>query len=280
MKRPLVRAAILAAMTLPFIAPLARPGWLQTHEGLSYPVRQAELLRCWKDGMLSARWFPDLNYGQGYPFLSFYAPLLFYAAGALQELGASPVDALKTVTALAALVRAAGVYRLARFALSPEAALVAAAVSLYAPYPARDVYIRGDHAEHLALALLPWVLFALLRLSRKREVRDVGLIVLTGGLLLFAHNITALFGALAMAGASILAVRASERPSAAARAAAAGMAGAALVTAFFWAPALYETRFVQIDLMTRGDFDPLRHFVPPLDLFSRGLFPGRGRACR
>ena len=94
-RREAGRALLLFAIVLPLLVPLLQPGWIQSHEGISYPIRLVEVRRAWDDGLLSARWFPDLLYGQGYPFLSFYAPLLFWSAGVLHVLGGDVTQAVK-----------------------------------------------------------------------------------------------------------------------------------------------------------------------------------------
>ena len=96
------QAGILALVLVPFAAALLRPGWIQTHEGLSYPMRLVEVARCWADGHWSARWFPDFYAGQGFPFLSFYAPLFFVLAGLGHAAGASLPLALKLPVLLGA----------------------------------------------------------------------------------------------------------------------------------------------------------------------------------
>ena len=272
----MVRAFALALLTLPFLVPLLRPGWVQSHEGLSYPVRQVELLRCWQDGLWSARWFPDLNYGQGYPFLCFYAPLVFFTAGLGQLAGATPDAALKIPLVLSILAGAAGAYRIARLGTGPAGAFVAAALFTYAPYRVRDVFIRGDVAEFLAMGLLPWALWAVLRLREDPRAGRVPAVALAGAAAILSHNILGMLTGIAMAGsAAVVSARApAGRRLRTGLVAAAGGAGALLLTAFFWLPALHERQFVRIDVLTSGPFDLSRWFVAPLDFFARGKFPG------
>ncbi|HMB71895.1 MAG TPA: hypothetical protein VKU85_21485, partial [bacterium] len=155
-----LRALLLAAVAAPAAAALFTVEWFDSHEAASYPARLVEVGRCWAGGMPSARWFPDLAGGCGYPFLSFYAPLSFWTAGVVQALGAGPVAAWKLVALAAAVGGAAGAYRLAREGLGRSGAFAAAALWAWAPYSLRDLWVRGDLAEHFALAWLPWALWA------------------------------------------------------------------------------------------------------------------------
>jgi hypothetical protein len=273
----LLRSAALVLLTLPLAIPLLRPGWFPSHEGLSYPIRLMEVARCWADGYYSARWFPDLNNGQGYPFLSFYAPLLFYLAGLFHSLGASLELSLKLCVILGAVLGAAGAYRIARLATSAPGAIVAAALYTYAPYHVRDVFMRGALAEYMALGFLPWSLFAVLRLRTKRRARDILFVAVAGGLPILTHNILGLFAGGMMLITAGLVVWGSRERTSTALAALAGGAGALLLTLFFWLPALYERRWVQIESMVEGYYDVMRHFIGVLDLVGPGEAPGLGQ---
>jgi hypothetical protein len=276
--RRTVRAALVLAVTLPFLIPLFRPGWLQSHEGVSYPVRLVQVARCWDDGLWSARWFPDLNYGQGYPFLCFYAPLFYWLAGAFHAVGAGVELALKLPVALATLLGAAGAWRLVRTAVGPPGALAAAALYTYAPYRVRDVFIRGDLAEHLALGFLPWSVWALVRLARRRSARDVAMLAGTAALPILAHNIVGLLTGGMLALSTLVAMAGAGARRALGAAAALGGASALLLAAFFWAPALQERAFVRIDILTSGHYVVEHHFAKLSDLLGRGQAPGLGQA--
>jgi hypothetical protein len=273
----LATAVALVVLAVPFLVPVLRPGWIQSHEGLSYPVRQAQLWICWQDGLWSARWFPHLNWGQGYAFLSFYAPMTFWLAGMGQLLGLGPAAALKIPLVLSTLVGVAGTYRLARLAVGRPAAFGAAALFLYAPYRVRDVFIRGDVAEILALGVLPWALFAVLRLAARRRPRHVALVVGTGAAAILSHNILGMLTGVCMALAAVVALATSPARRATAVALAIGGVGALAVTAFFWLPALVEKDLVRIEDMLDDTLDYRRNFVAPARLIARGELPGTGQ---
>ena len=101
-------------LAVPTFAGLFAVEWFESHETTMYLARSVETKRCWDDGMLSARWFPDLAGGFGYPYLAFYAPLTFWLGTALHTAGLSVPLALKVTIALATLAGAAGAYPLAR----------------------------------------------------------------------------------------------------------------------------------------------------------------------
>lgn len=263
-------------MALPFVLPLLRPGWFESHEGLSYPIRLVEVAQCWQDGLWSARWFPDLNSGQGYPFLSFYAPFLFWIAGAFHVAGADVALALRLAAMVGVLLAAFGIDRLVREGTTTNGAgIVAAGLYIYAPYFVRDMFIRGDLAESLAMGLLPWSLYGMLRLRRCSGAGDVAFAAFAGALPILAHNILGLFNGLLLALTGVIAVATSSlRPRwITARAVVVAGIGTLILSAFFWAPALLEKKFVQIDVMTTGHYEVAKHFVRIDQLLGRGEFP-------
>ena len=70
--------AIVAAFPV-----LAEPGLLNTRGGGDSPFllqRLHQLETAFLDGHLPVRWMPDANYGYGYPFFNYYAPLSIYIA--------------------------------------------------------------------------------------------------------------------------------------------------------------------------------------------------------
>ena len=265
-----VASLVLFLLGLPIVVPLFGVDWFESHEGASYPARVVQVGRCWDDGMWSARWFPDLAGGRGYPFLSFYAPLTFWSAAALAGVGVPVATSLKIVVLGATFLGLAGAYRLARLGTGRAGAIVAAALYAYAPYHLRDLWTRGDLAEYLALGLLPWSLWATLRLARRATARDAALAAVAGAAAILSHNVLGLFTGLAMALAAVVVLAGSaSRPRRDRLIATVLAGGGALVsTAFFWLPALAEKKWVQLDNLRTGYFDPARNFLEPGELFG------------
>ncbi|HEX2517230.1 MAG TPA: 6-pyruvoyl-tetrahydropterin synthase-related protein, partial [Chloroflexota bacterium] len=221
-------------------------------------------------GVWYPRWLPDMYMGYGYPVLNFYAPIFYYLAWGLgQLLRLSVWDSFRAVGVVAALVSAGGVYALT-VALWRRLALgvLAAVVLLYGPYVVQiNIFKRGDLPEALALALVPWLLLALLRLwlAQTWEARlgwTVGSTLL-GSAVVLSHNLTALVAAVvaAVGVAYLLAVRPAWQPLGLTL-----LAGAVAVglTAFFWLPAIADGRLVQLEeLWKSGGLDFRGWFIEP-----------------
>ena len=75
-------AALLIAGAAAF--PLfTQSGLLNTRGGGDSPFllqRLQQLVAALSDGHFPVRWMPDANYGYGYPFFNYYAPLSIYVA--------------------------------------------------------------------------------------------------------------------------------------------------------------------------------------------------------
>ena len=118
----------VALLVLPALAPLARPGFFESHDGVFHAYRLAALDRAVRAGVLYPRWFPEFAFGYGHPVLNFYGPLSYYWGLPFSLLGADAIAATKLVLATGLVASALGLYAFARLYLDRLPALVAALV--------------------------------------------------------------------------------------------------------------------------------------------------------
>ncbi len=205
-RRPVVagvgRYAPFVLLAVAIVA-AARPLWslaasfFALDDGAVDLVRAFEFDRTLREGVWYPRWAPDLAFGYGYPVFNYYARLADFAGQAFHALGLGFPDAVKAVMGLAIVVSALGAYRLAVDLFAAErdnrliAALVAIAYVLF-PYMLVDLYVRGDVAEALAAALLPWLIWAARRLADAPSAGALVLAALVAAALVLAHNLIAL----------------------------------------------------------------------------------------
>ena len=200
---------LLAALLLALVAAgplLAGEGLLNTRGGGDSPFllqRLHQLEAALRDGHFPVRWMPDANYGYGYPFYHFYAPLSLYGAAVFRFLGFSYVGAIKATQVAAFLLAAWGMFVLARrWFGTPWAGLLASAAYTFAPFHMVNVYVRGDSlAEFWAMAFYPLVLLAADEFHswelgvgswEGRARRNIALLGLAYAGLILSHNISAL----------------------------------------------------------------------------------------
>ncbi|HOV48400.1 MAG TPA: 6-pyruvoyl-tetrahydropterin synthase-related protein [Anaerolineae bacterium] len=255
----------LVAALLPAVQPLLQ-GQLPRFDAVFHLYRLAQLERAVLHGTLFPRWFPDLGLGYGFPLFNYYAPLSYYLALPLRLLGFSFEATLLGGFVLGHLALVAGTYLWTREGFGKSAALGAALLIGYAPYPLLNLHYRGAFAEVWGLACLAWALWAVQRLSVRGGRLPFVLTALCSAALMLSHNVMALLGMPLLAGyALLLAWQHPERKAAALRLFLALGLGAGL-SAFFWAPALREQAYVQIHQIQIYDYR--EHFLTLGELFS------------
>ncbi|MFN8471760.1 MAG: 6-pyruvoyl-tetrahydropterin synthase-related protein [Anaerolineae bacterium] len=194
--RSVVYVLVAILLVIPAAWPLLQPGFIATRGGGDSPFLLIRLQQMLAGLQVSfpVRWMPDANYGLGYPFWNFYAPLPYYFAALLTRLGLGPIAAIKTAQALGLAVAAVGIFALARRMWDSAAAgLLAAAAYTYAPFHLVNIYVRGDSlGEFWAFAFYPltWVA-ARAAVARPTPARLAALALAYAGLVL-SHNISAL----------------------------------------------------------------------------------------
>jgi hypothetical protein len=298
---PFLAAVILIALVAAWPA-VSQPGLLNTRGGGDSPFllqRLHQLVTAVADGHFPARWMPDANYGYGYPFYNFYAPLSLYIATVFRELGFSFVRAIHMAHIAGFVVAGLGMYALGRNWLGSRwAGVLAAAAYTLAPFHMVNVYVRGDSlAEFWAMAFYPLVLLAadgVLGAPPDRRLRRVVLFALAYAALILSHNISALiftpFLLLYLGLRWLWPGRAGTQPhNGAARrwssalTVAAGLALSLALAAWFFVPALAEQSLAQLGPVTEGYFNYTNHFrgldlIQPTLLFDYS--PDGGTAFR
>ncbi len=300
--RSVVYALAAILLAIPAAWPLLQPGFIATRAGGDSPfllIRLQEMLAGLQVSF-PARWMPDANYGFGYPFWNFYAPLPYYLAALLTRLGIGPIAAIKTAQGLGLAVAAVAMYALARqMWRSTAASLLAAAAYTYAPFHLVNIYVRGDSlGEFWAFAFYPLTWLAARAAVRRLTAARLAALALAYAGLVLSHNISALifspFLALYMlavwwqsreeADSSAVMLSATKNPGAETLRAAQSDSGpqtesrrfryspTALVVAFlalglglalsawFWWPALADRNLVHLEVNLTGFFSYTGHF--------------------
>ncbi|MFN8482612.1 MAG: hypothetical protein U0768_06160 [Anaerolineae bacterium] len=194
--RSVVYVVVAVLLVLPAAWPLLQPGFIATRGGGDSPFLLIRLQQMLAGLQVSvpARWMPDANYGLGYPFWNFYAPLPYYLTALLTRFGLGPIAAIKTTQALGLALAAVGMFALARRIWDSAAGgFLAAAAYTYAPFHLVNIYVRGDSlGEFWAFAFYPltW-LAARAAVARPTPARLAALALAYAGLVL-SHNISAL----------------------------------------------------------------------------------------
>ena len=277
-RRDLLALLALVALTAPALGPLLGPGLVQSNDVASHLYRVVCLDESLRAGVLYPRWFPQMAYGYGYALPNYFSPLSYYLAEAFHLLSLGFVESLKLAFACGFLAAGLGMYALAREVFGKEgrwAALVAAVAYVYLPYAWVDAYGRGALAEHLAVALLPAVLWAVGRLARTGRRVYVPVVAILLAALILTHNVTAflflplmtIYAAWQMADGRWQ--MADGKPQTANRYSLSAICYLLLalllalaLSACYWLPALAEKSLVFLDQRTTGYYDVRNQLLP------------------
>ncbi len=276
--------AVAAALPL-----LSLNGFLNTRGGGDSPFllqRVHQLVTALQDGHFPVRWMPDANYGFGYPFFNFYAPLSIYIAAVFQLLGFPITHSIQAAQLLGFVVAAWGMFVLARHWFENQwAALVPSVAYSFAPFHMVNVYVRGGLVSGFwAMAWYPWLLVsadALINAKPGRRLRALVAFSLIFALLIVTHNISALIFVPFLGLYIVISLFVTHRNRQqhdrktpfwilVLMALGAGVLGLAL-SAWFWLPALVEQSLAQLGPVTEGYFHFSQHFRNLGELVQRSL---------
>lgn len=169
----LLYLALAFFLTVFAIAPLGFPGFFQSHTGYSAVYNLIDLHT---QGARVIAWAP--TWGRAYDFMRMDGPLGYWLAEIFHLVGFSFLDAIKIIYALAFLLSAFGMFKLAQRVLKNDAAaLLASVLYVYTPAHIATVYVRGAFGEAIAWGLFPIALISLISISSERweriEIREM-----------------------------------------------------------------------------------------------------------
>ncbi len=207
--------------------PLFGRNYIPTHDGEYHIIRIVEFSRMLGEGYVVPRWAPDMNSGYGIPIFNFHYPLPNYIGSFVRVFTGDAVRAFQMSMGVGYIVLAAAAYfwLLTLFGALPAA--VGAIVAAFVPYVFVDMYVRGSIGEIWATAFL-FICFYLL------EKKKFVWFALAYGLLILSHNIMAMLYTPFLLGYAL--IRNKK--------AALWMLGGIGMSAFFWMPALLESKYV------------------------------------
>ncbi len=142
-------------------------------------------------GQIPPRFVPDLSFGFGYPLFNFVFPLPFYIAEIIHLfLGFNLVDSIKALFFLTIPLSGLFMYFLLREYSGRSFSLAGAVLYIYTPYRSVDLYIRGAIGEIVSFVFLPLILLSVIKLSKTRGLKWVGIGAISLASLVLSHNIT------------------------------------------------------------------------------------------
>lgn len=262
------------------VIPIFSPGYFPMHDDTQV-ARVIGMGKALREGQFPVRWVADLGYGYGYPIFNFYAPLPYYFGGLLYAWGVPALLATKLMFAVGIMAPPVVLGLIMGF----PAGIVAAALYLFAPYHAVQIYVRGAVGEYWSLMFWPLIIYAFTR-DDPRERKKLTLLSGIAGVsgIILSHTllgyVTVLFlVSFVFVSWIIRFVRRSISVSAMVRHASIIGLGAGL-SAFFWLPAITEMGYTSVAGQVSATAHYADHFVCITQLWtSLWGFAGSAPGC-
>ena len=253
-------ALSIAVLVIPICLPLLTFQLPSGHDAFSYHPRLVEFHENITHGIFLPRWAPDLEFGAGQPVFLFTPPLPYYAAELWRLLGFDSVVSFNLAAVVTIVASACSMFLFADYQFGRNAAWLAAAAYVWAPYFHVDIFVRHAFGELAAFPLYPLVLYGFCRYNRERNRRFLLLGAVAWSGIIMTHNPSALlFSPLLLAFTIFLGWRGRSLRLTIA------MIGGILIgiglAAFVWLPILAEVKFVHIERALQGRLNYADHFV-------------------
>ena len=179
------------ALIIPSILPLFRQNFFKMHD-YTHVARLQQLDQALKDGHFPVRWSKDLGWGYGMPLFNFYAPLPYYVAEIFHLIGFSFLNAIKIIFGLTFFIGFVGMFLLAKEFWGKYGGLLAGLAFVYSPYRAVDFYVRGALGELFAISLIPWAIWAVYMVVKKRTNKYLSISAFILACLFLSHTVLTL----------------------------------------------------------------------------------------
>jgi hypothetical protein len=230
------------------------------------------------DGRLYAHFAENAAQGKGIAVWVYYSQWVYWPAALLAGLGVTPLVALKVVYSLFLAVTAHGCYRLLRIEVDPEWASLGSLLFVTSNYVIGEVFQRSAYAEFLSVALLPHLLVAVHGVTQDAGRRHAPALAIFAALMVLFHPLSFMNAGIALAVYALFDAMQRGTPYGQLLRLLPPLALALGVTAFYWAPAVIETRYVLggegVPTPLRDTFLSLWSYVNPTSITTPGFSLG------
>ncbi len=262
---------LVILLSLIAVWPFFKKGYFESHDGEWMVIRFTAFHQTLVDGQFPVRFVDRLNGNFGYPVLNFLYPLPFYLSEVPKLLGVSFVDSVKIIFAVSTIASSIAMYWALSQVFTKYAAFTGAVLYLFVPYRFVDLYVRGSIGENLAFLFIPLILGSLFKIKEGKNF-FLPILTIVIALLILSHNVIAVIFVSLLWIISLLSLPKKRLHISAA------FLGGALVSAFFWLPALYDLQYVRASQIKVANISDhlvnIKHLIIPT--WGYGPRPGIG----
>ncbi|HEY6129149.1 MAG TPA: 6-pyruvoyl-tetrahydropterin synthase-related protein [Candidatus Acidoferrum sp.] len=261
-----IAALLSLCVSLAVLTPFFRLGNASGHDVSFHMASWLDAASQWKQGVIFPRWTEWANFGFGEPRFIFYPPLSWILGAFLGTIIPWKVVAPVFIACVQTFAGMSAYALLRRLTETRFSAFVGAVCFAANPYSLLIIYMRSDFAELLAIAIFPVLFLAALRLTgffglKKRDLPRcivnfaipfcAAWLANAPAAVIATYSVTLLLVIAALQQRSVVPL-------------AGGGAGMALgfgLAAFYWIPAFYEQRWVNISGILAGGLMPAENFL-------------------
>lgn len=239
-------ASLIIISTLPLIPSfyLGEPVMFQSHDHIFHLLRFWHIEKAFYQGIIMPDWINGLTYGFGSPIFLFSWYLPYYFGLPLRWLGLSLADTIKLLYLLSFIASGLAMYLLAKKITSKTAALISIPFYLLSPFRLNLIFTRGGFGAAWSQVLYPLIIF--FTISKHR----LSFVILT--LLLSAQALTHNLSFILTIGVFLLWTIFVEKDPKVRKKNTAALMFSLLITAFFWLPAFFETKYIHYSEMPKN----------------------------
>jgi hypothetical protein len=195
-------------------------------------------------GQLRAYFAENAAQGKGLPVWIYYSQWIYWPAMLFRSLGVSPLISLKLVYCIFLFVCSVGCYQLLKIETDEGTGALGALLFMTTNYVIGEVFQRSAYAEFLSVALLPPLLLAIHRNLRHGDRRSGMTLVLLASLMILFHPLSFMNAGCALVAYSAYVTIHWRVPYRQVIRLVPLFLLALGLTAFYWLPAVIETRYV------------------------------------
>lgn len=243
------------------------PGLPQTHDAEVHISRAAAFSRSILEGNVLPRWGGYFNWGYGTPSIMFLYPGIPYVAALVHLVtGLRFIEIYKLLIILSYVGSGIFWYLWQRsLGFHQRSAFVSALFFLLIPYRLLNIFVRGALAEHIGFFFFPLTFLCVTKYIHQPSSKWWGLSVLSSVGTILTHNLSALLYTPLYIVLPFLFLTFQKAKEQRRRWLIAGRAiiFGFFLTAFFWLPALFESRYTLASWLFTYQEDYQNHFLFP-----------------
>lgn len=166
-------------------------GYFTSHDGWHQVVRLHYFDQSIKAGRFPPDYVRNLYNGYGYPLFIFNYHMPWFIAEPFMLLGINVFDSIKITYLAGYIASALSMYFLLRSEFGKLASVIGSVLYIWTPYRFSNIFVRGSIGEATIFIFLPLYFYALIRLTKKFDLKTIFLGALGFAALFLSHAIVA-----------------------------------------------------------------------------------------